>query len=89
MITREGADVGVVLRTDDTDQYGEKFTATDLVRGTRTGAIQHAAPVVSLLVRALEVNPLFVRGDVVEALDGLVTWSTIERDSRRGAQLGT
>ena len=38
----------------DTDQYGEKFTATDLVRSTWTAAIQHGAPVASLLVRALE-----------------------------------
>ena len=28
---------------------------------------------------ALEVNPLYVRGDVVEALDGLVTWASVER----------
>jgi len=39
---------------DDADQLGEKFTATDLVRSTWTAAIQHAAPVSALLVRALE-----------------------------------
>jgi len=39
---------------DDADPAGEKFTATDLVRGTWTAAIQHGAPVSALLVRALE-----------------------------------
>ena len=39
---------------DDADPLGEKFTATDLVRSTWTAAIQHAAPVSALLVRALE-----------------------------------
>ena len=39
---------------DDADPIGEKFTATDLVRGTWSAAIQHAAPVSALLVRALE-----------------------------------
>jgi hypothetical protein len=39
---------------DDTDALGEKFVATDLVRSTWTAAIQHAAPVSALLVRALE-----------------------------------
>jgi acyl-Coa thioesterase superfamily protein/acyl-CoA thioesterase superfamily protein len=38
----------------ETDEYGEKFTATDLVRSTWNAAIQHAAPVASLLVRAIE-----------------------------------
>jgi Thioesterase-like superfamily len=38
----------------ETDQHGQKFTATDLVRSTWTASIQHAAPVASLLVRALE-----------------------------------
>jgi hypothetical protein len=38
---------------DDDDPQGEKFIATDLVRSTWTAAIQHAAPVSSLLVRAL------------------------------------
>jgi hypothetical protein len=39
---------------DDADALGEKFVATDLVRSTWTAAIQHAAPVSALLVRALE-----------------------------------
>ena len=39
---------------DAADPVGEKFTATDLVRSTWTAAIQHAAPVSALLVRALE-----------------------------------
>jgi len=39
---------------DAADPRGEKFTATDLVRSTWSAAIQHAAPVSSLLVRALE-----------------------------------
>jgi Thioesterase-like superfamily len=39
---------------DDADPLGEKFRATDLVRSTWTAAIQHAAPVSALLVRALE-----------------------------------
>jgi hypothetical protein len=39
---------------DDADALGEKFNATDLVRSTWSAAIQHAAPVSSLLVRALE-----------------------------------
>ena len=39
---------------DEADPLGEKFRATDLVRGTWTAAIQHAAPVSALLVRALE-----------------------------------
>ncbi|OIN78621.1 thioesterase family protein [Mycobacterium malmoense] len=39
---------------DDTDPLGEKFRATDLVRSTWSAAIQHAAPVSALLVRALE-----------------------------------
>jgi hypothetical protein len=38
----------------ETDEYGEKFTATDLVRSTWNAAIQHAAPVAALLVRAIE-----------------------------------
>ncbi|OBC14351.1 thioesterase [Mycobacterium sp. 852013-50091_SCH5140682] len=38
----------------DEDQLGEKFRATDMVRGTWSAAIQHAAPVSALLVRALE-----------------------------------
>jgi hypothetical protein len=36
------------------DSYGERFVATDLVRSTWSAAIQHAAPVSALLVRALE-----------------------------------
>ncbi|MGV0742157.1 thioesterase family protein [Mycolicibacterium sp. XJ870] len=40
--------------TDEADPLGEKFAATDMVRGTWSAAIQHAAPVSSLLVRALE-----------------------------------
>ena len=36
------------------DPSGEKFCATDLVRGTWSAALQHAAPVSALLVRALE-----------------------------------
>lgn len=39
---------------DDPGALGEKFRATDLVRSTWTAAIQHAAPVSALLVRALE-----------------------------------
>lgn len=39
---------------DDADALGQKFRATDLVRSTWTAAIQHAAPVSALLVRALE-----------------------------------
>ncbi|GBE63804.1 thioesterase [Mycobacterium sp. MFM001] len=39
---------------DPDDQLGEKFRATDLVRSTWSAAIQHAAPVSALLVRALE-----------------------------------
>ncbi|WP_199254806.1 thioesterase family protein [Mycolicibacterium mengxianglii] len=39
---------------DETDARGERFVACDLVRSTWTAAIQHAAPVSSLLVRALE-----------------------------------
>jgi Thioesterase-like superfamily len=36
------------------DPLGEKFRATDLVRSTWSAALQHAAPVSALLVRALE-----------------------------------
>jgi hypothetical protein len=36
------------------DEFGDKFTATDMVRSTWTDKIQHAAPVSALLVRALE-----------------------------------
>ncbi|MBV9513745.1 MAG: thioesterase family protein [Mycobacteriaceae bacterium] len=39
---------------DGTDPLGERFTATDLVRSTWSSAIQHAAPVSALLVRALQ-----------------------------------
>jgi hypothetical protein len=39
---------------DAADPVGEKFAATDLVRSTWSAAIQHAAPVSALLVRALE-----------------------------------
>lgn len=39
---------------DADDPRGEKFGATDLVRGTWSAQIQHAAPVSALLVRALE-----------------------------------
>ena len=39
---------------DDADAMGEKFKATDLVRSTWSAAIQHAAPVSALLIRALE-----------------------------------
>jgi hypothetical protein len=39
---------------DAADPVGEKFCATDLVRSTWSSAIQHAAPVSALLVRALE-----------------------------------
>jgi Thioesterase-like superfamily len=39
---------------DDADPLGERFCATDLVRSTWSAAIQHAAPVSALLVRALE-----------------------------------
>lgn len=39
---------------DDADTRGQRFRATDMVRGTWSAAIQHAAPVSALLVRALE-----------------------------------
>jgi hypothetical protein len=39
---------------DATDELGEKFIATDMVRSTWSAAIQHAAPVSALLVRGLE-----------------------------------
>lgn len=39
---------------DADDARGERFGATDLVRSTWSAAIQHAAPVSALLVRALE-----------------------------------
>jgi Thioesterase-like superfamily len=39
---------------EDADPLGEKFRGTDLVRSTWSSAIQHAAPVSALLVRALE-----------------------------------
>jgi hypothetical protein len=39
---------------DAADPLGEKFVATDMVRSTWSAAIQHAAPVSALLVRALE-----------------------------------
>lgn len=39
---------------DDADPRGERFHATDLVRSTWSAAIQHAAPVSALLVRALQ-----------------------------------
>jgi hypothetical protein len=39
---------------DPADPLGEKFAATDLVISTWSSAIQHAAPVSALLVRALE-----------------------------------
>lgn len=39
---------------DADDAHGERFGATDLVRSTWSAAIQHAAPVSALLVRALE-----------------------------------
>ncbi|MCK0177410.1 MULTISPECIES: thioesterase family protein [Mycobacteriaceae] len=39
---------------DPQDPRGERFGATDLVRSTWSAAIQHAAPVSALLVRALE-----------------------------------
>lgn len=39
---------------DAGDPLGERFVATDLVRSTWSAAIQHAAPVSALLVRALE-----------------------------------
>jgi hypothetical protein len=39
---------------DPADENGEKFRATDMVRGTWSADIQHAAPVSALLVRALE-----------------------------------
>src|SRR3978361_2302950 len=38
----------------DADEHGDRFRATDMVRSTWTAAIQHGAPVSSLLVRALE-----------------------------------
>jgi hypothetical protein len=39
---------------DAAGSNGEKFRATDMVRGTWSADIQHAAPVSALLVRALE-----------------------------------
>jgi len=39
---------------DEGDTNGDRFAATDLVRSTWSAAIQHAAPVSALLVRALE-----------------------------------
>lgn len=39
---------------DPDDALGERFGATDMVRSTWSAAIQHAAPVSALLVRALE-----------------------------------
>lgn len=39
---------------DAADPLGEKFAAKDMVRGTWSATIQHAAPVSALLVRALE-----------------------------------
>ena len=39
---------------DGDDERGERFAATELVRGTWNAAIQHGAPVSALLVRALE-----------------------------------
>jgi len=39
---------------DGHDDRGERFTATDFVRSTWSGAIQHGAPVSALLVRALQ-----------------------------------
>ena len=38
----------------ETDEHGDKYKASDMVRSTWTASIQHAAPVASLLVRALE-----------------------------------
>jgi hypothetical protein len=38
---------------DGADERGERFVATDFVRSTWSAAIQHAAPVSALLVRAL------------------------------------
>ncbi|KWX22085.1 thioesterase [Mycolicibacterium wolinskyi] len=43
---------------DDADPRGQRFRATDMVRGTWSAAIQHAAPVSALLVRALETCAL-------------------------------
>ncbi|MGE2835729.1 thioesterase family protein [Mycobacterium sp. SMC-4] len=39
---------------DSDDERGERFRATDYVRSTWSAAIQHAAPVSALLVRALQ-----------------------------------
>jgi len=39
---------------DATDELGDKFIATDMVRSTWSASIQHGAPVSALLVRALE-----------------------------------
>ncbi|MGV0792707.1 thioesterase family protein [Mycolicibacterium sp. XJ1819] len=39
---------------DPADPLGEKFAATDFVRSTWSAAIQHAAPVSALLVRAMQ-----------------------------------
>jgi hypothetical protein len=47
-------DSGVDEGLDEVGAPGEKSTTTDLVRSTWSAAIQHAAPVSALLVRALE-----------------------------------
>ncbi|MGF2946635.1 thioesterase family protein [Mycobacterium sp. Lab-001] len=39
---------------DDADALGQKFRATDLVRGTWSATIQHGGPVSALLVRAMQ-----------------------------------
>ncbi len=44
----------LVDASDEPGSLGEKFNATDLVRSTWSGAIQPAAPVSALVVRALE-----------------------------------
>lgn len=38
-------------------------------------------------LESLEVNPLYVRGNVIEALDGLLTWTNTGSEPRREAQL--
>ena len=49
---------------------------TDLTRLAEVAVrIAHAADACGPALSALEVNPLYVRGDRIEALDALATWS--------------
>src|ERR1700712_6116745 len=53
-MSQSASDASYYTLVDADDSRGEKFSATDMVRSTWTAAIQHGAPVSSLLVRALE-----------------------------------